>query len=78
MRSVPHAHGCTPARLSVDLAERGVTLRLAEVHAAARDILRAGNLEAKVGRIDRFTSLADVVDRFEANKDSAGAEDPLE
>jgi len=32
-------------------------------------------LEAKVGRIDRFTSLAEVVDRFEANKDSAGAED---
>jgi len=25
-------------------------------------------LEAKVGRIDRFTSVADVVERFDANK----------
>jgi hypothetical protein len=43
-------------------------LRLAEVHAEARDILRVGSLEAKVGRIDRFTSVADVVERFDANK----------
>src|SRR4029434_6748075 len=52
----------------------GRYLRLAEVHAEARDILRVGNLEAKVGRIDRFTSVADVVERFEGNKYSAGTE----
>jgi len=74
MRSVPHAHGCTLARLSEDLAERGATIRLAELHAATRDLLRAENLEAKVGRIDRFTSVADVVERFEGNKHSAGTE----
>jgi hypothetical protein len=28
-------------------------------------------LEAKVGAIDRFTSVADVVERFEANKHGA-------
>jgi SulP family sulfate permease len=74
MRSVPHAHGCTLARLSEDLAERGAALRLAELRAGTRDLVRAENLEAKVGPIDRFTSVADVVERFEANKDGAGAE----
>jgi sulfate permease, SulP family len=60
------------AKLSEDLAERGVVLRLAETHAEARDLLRAEDLEAKVGRIDRFTSVADVVDRFETNKHGVG------
>ena len=32
----------------------------------------AEDLEAKVGRIDRFTSVADVVDRFETNKHGVG------
>jgi hypothetical protein len=51
--------------LSEDLAERGcANIRLAELHAATRDLLRAENLEAKVGAIDRFTSVADVVERF--------------
>ena len=66
------------ATLSEDLAERDAVLRLAETHAEARDILRAEDLEAKVGHIDRFTSVADAVERFEANKHGAGAEDPLE
>jgi sulfate permease, SulP family len=53
-------------------------LRLAELRAETRDLLRAENLEAKVGPINRFTAVADVVERFEANKHGAGAEDPLE
>jgi hypothetical protein len=48
-------------------------LRLAEVHAETRDLLRAENLEAKVGPINRFTAVADVVERFEANKHGADA-----
>jgi hypothetical protein len=44
------------------LRTQGVALRLAEVHAATRDLLRAQGLEAKVGGIDRFTSVADAVD----------------
>jgi sulfate permease, SulP family len=59
------------AKLSEDLAELGATLRLAEIHAEARDLLRAENLEAKVGRIDRFTSVNDVVERFDADKRGA-------
>jgi sulfate permease, SulP family len=64
--------------LSEDLAERGAALRLAELRAETRDLLRAENLEAKVGPINRFTAVANVVERFEANKHGAGAEDPLE
>ena len=74
MRSVPHVHGCTLARLSEALAERGATMRLAELHAATRDLLRAENLEVKEGALDRLTSVADVVERFEGNKHSAGTE----
>jgi hypothetical protein len=48
------------------------------IDAATRDLLRAENLEAQVGPINRFTAVADVVERFEANKHGAGAEDPLE
>ena len=64
--------------MSEELAERGAALRLAELRAETRDLLRAENLEAKVGPINRFTAVADVVERFEANKHGAGAEDPLE
>jgi MFS superfamily sulfate permease-like transporter len=66
------------ATLSEDLAQRGVTLRLAEIRAETRDLLRAENLESMVGRIDRFTTVADVVGGFEVNKHGAGAEDPVE
>jgi MFS superfamily sulfate permease-like transporter len=55
------------AKLSEDLAERAAALRLAEIRAETRDLLRAEELEAKVGRIDRFTSVADVVQRFEVS-----------
>jgi SulP family sulfate permease len=55
------------AKLSDDLAERGAILRLAETHAEARDLLRAEGLETRVGRIDRFTSVADAVKHFEAS-----------
>ncbi len=66
------------ATLSEDLAERGAVLRLVEIHAEARDLLRAEDLEAKVGRIDRFTSVSDVVDRYETNKHGVGAKGLVE
>jgi high affinity sulfate transporter 1 len=50
------------ARLADELAHRGVVLRLAEVHADSRDLLRAEGLEGKVGHIDRFTADADAVE----------------
>lgn len=51
--------------LSDELAKRRITLRLAEPLAEARDILRAEGLDTKVGDIDRFTSVADVVEAFQ-------------
>ena len=43
-------------------------MRLAETYAWARDLLRAEDLETRVGRIDRFTSVADAVGHFETDK----------
>jgi hypothetical protein len=43
---------------------RARSMRLSELHAATRDLLRAENLEVKEGALDRFTSVADVVERF--------------
>ncbi len=53
------------ARLNDELAKQHVSLRLAEVHATSRDLLRGEGLEAKVGSIDRFTSVADAVEAFQ-------------
>ena len=62
------------ARLSEEVAEHGAVLRLAEIHAETRDLLRAEHLEEKVGRIDRFTSVADVVQHFETSLPSEKTE----
>jgi MFS superfamily sulfate permease-like transporter len=48
-----------------ELAKQHVALRLTDARAATRDLLRAEGLEARVGDIDRFTSLADVVEHFQ-------------
>ncbi|PWU10921.1 MAG: DNA repair protein [Verrucomicrobia bacterium] len=48
--------------LHEELAKHGITLRLVEARSSVRDILRVEGVEEKVGRIDRFKSLADVVE----------------
>ncbi|MCI0585467.1 MAG: SulP family inorganic anion transporter [Planctomycetes bacterium] len=45
-----------------ELAKRGIALRLVEARSGVRDLLRAEGLEERVGRIDRFESVADVVE----------------
>jgi high affinity sulfate transporter 1 len=45
-----------------ELAKRDISLRVVEARAGARDLLRAEGLEEKVGRIDRFRTVADVID----------------
>jgi len=47
------------------LAGRGVALRLVEARSGVRDLLRAVGLDGKVGTIDRFTTVADAVERSE-------------
>lgn len=53
------------ARLRDELAQEHIALRVAEAHASVRDLLRAEGLDSKVDGIDRFTSVADAVERFE-------------
>ena len=48
--------------LQAELAKRGIELQLVEAHASVRDMLRVEGVEEKVGRIDRFRTIADVLD----------------
>jgi hypothetical protein len=56
--------------VSEDLAEGGATASRRSTRGGC-DLLPVENLEARVDRIDRFTSLADVVERFEEDKHGA-------
>ena len=55
--------------LHAELAKRGIAFRLVEARSAVRDMLRIEGVEEKIGRIDRFTSLADAIESFQ---DAAG------
>jgi len=58
--------------LQAALQEAGVPLRLVGARATVRDILRAEGLEARVGHIDRTTSVADVIDEFQGRTGAGG------
>jgi MFS superfamily sulfate permease-like transporter len=45
-----------------ELEKRGIVLRIVEARSKARDMLRIEGVEEKVGRIDRFTTLAQAID----------------
>jgi MFS superfamily sulfate permease-like transporter len=51
--------------LHAELAKRGLSFRLVEARSGVRDMLRVEGLEEKIGRIDRFTMLADAIDDFQ-------------
>ena len=51
--------------LHAKLAKRGIALSLVEARSAVRDMLRAEGVETKVGRIERFTTLADAIEDFQ-------------
>jgi high affinity sulfate transporter 1 len=53
------------SRLEAELRKRRITLRLAEIHATTRDLLRAEGLDARVSGIDRRTAVSDAVERFQ-------------
>jgi len=48
--------------LYTEIAKRGMILRLVEAHASVRDLLRIEGAEDRVGRIDRFATLNDVIE----------------
>ncbi len=54
--------------LHAELTKRGIAFRLVEARSGVRDMLRIEGLEDKVGRIDRFRTIADVLDHYQ--KDS--------
>jgi MFS superfamily sulfate permease-like transporter len=56
--------------LHAELAKRGIAFRVVEAHAAVRDILRVEGVEEKVGRIERFTSLARAIEDFRTHGDT--------
>ncbi len=51
--------------LHAELVKRGVILRLVEARASVRDLLRIEGAEDRVGRIDRFAMVADVIEHFQ-------------
>ena len=51
--------------LHTELAKRRIILRLVEAHASVRDLLRIEGAEDRVGRIDRFAMVADVIEHFQ-------------
>jgi MFS superfamily sulfate permease-like transporter len=51
--------------LHTQLAKQGIILRLVEAHASVRDLLRLEGAEGRVGRIDRFETVADVIEHFQ-------------
>jgi SulP family sulfate permease len=52
--------------LHAELEKRGIALRLVEARSKVRDMLRLEGVEQKVGRIDRFTTLADAIDELDS------------
>ncbi len=59
--------------LSTELGKHNVRLRVTDARAAARDLLRAQGVDEKVGGINRFASVADVVDDFLAASTRGGS-----
>jgi high affinity sulfate transporter 1 len=57
--------------LHSELAKRGITFRLVEARSSVRDMLRTEGVEEKVGRIDRFTMLADAIEAFQREPSTA-------
>lgn len=55
-----------------ELAKRNVTLRVTDARATVRDLLRAEGVDEKVGGVNRFASVADVVDDFLAESSGVG------
>jgi MFS superfamily sulfate permease-like transporter len=52
--------------LHAEITKRGIAFRLVEARSKVRDMLRVEGVEEKVGRIDRFTMLADAIDAFQS------------
>ncbi len=54
--------------LQAEITRRGSVFHVVEAHASVRDMLRLEGLEEKIGRIDRFATLADAIEDFQNNR----------
>jgi sulfate permease, SulP family len=54
------------AQLQEKLSAEGIRFRIAEAHAEVRDIIRASMESKRLGGVNRFTSIADIVNEFTA------------
>jgi MFS superfamily sulfate permease-like transporter len=59
-------------KLHVELRKHGIRLGIAEAHASVRDLLRAEGLEEKIGPVNRFTSVADLIENFQQKNKTQG------
>ena len=50
--------------LHTELANYRMILRLVEAHASVRDLLRIEGAEDRVGRIDRFSTVGEIIEHF--------------
>ena len=51
-----------------ELARRGIAFRIVEARSRVRDMLRVEGVEEMVGRIDRYTSLAEAIEDFQKQR----------
>jgi high affinity sulfate transporter 1 len=52
-------------KLQIELLKRGIRFGIAEAHAPVRELLRAEGLDEKIGPINRFISVADLIENFQ-------------
>jgi MFS superfamily sulfate permease-like transporter len=55
----------TLAGLADQLTAQGIRVHAVEARSSVREFLRQEGCDARLGGIDRFTSVADVVDSFQ-------------
>ena len=63
--------------LADELAARGIRLRVVEARAAVRDRLRAEGLDEKLGGIDRFRTVAEVIEAVEVRTAAPREVEPM-
>lgn len=59
------------AQLQEKLSAEGIRFRIAEAHAEVRDILRATIEYKRLGGVNRFTSISDIVNEFQCQQSSS-------
>jgi MFS superfamily sulfate permease-like transporter len=52
-------------KLQTELLKRDIRLGIAEAHASVRDLLRVEGIDEKIGPINRFTSVEDLIENFQ-------------